>query len=339
MTVLIIPTYNRPKSLKRLFLFLKYQDVLVDIIIADSSNNKHFRKNMEHIAEFNKKLNISHIDCRNMDLASKLVHALEISNSTTICFCGDDDFPITTQILTCSKFLESNPDYSHSHGKIIQFECNKFNLLPFTYRYYPQREYYSDSAYDRLINHFKMYTTSWYSVHRRDNLLKNMKYINSLSIGFALKERLFSALDLLDGKRKMFNDIFMIRQKGNTLFDEDGVGTLPECKKKGDEFVNEIRRGYSEYEQIIRNKIIDNSSQKITEEKLDALSAILSQDDSEWTKRKFRSRSIIKPNISVNTQVRKIIKRELHSLSVFNRLTKNDKYYLKCLNDTYKLYK
>ena len=335
MTSLIIPTHNRPKSLKRLVFFLNEQNIGINVLIPDSSKDVNFLKNKKTIEAINSTIKINHMDCRNMSLNAKLELALENVETPLACFCGDDDFPILSEMKKCEEFLLDNKDYSLAHGRIYQFEPRPIKILPFYLSVYPQFGYVDDDPVERLSKHFHHYSTTWYAVHKTKSLLCNLKKINSMDIGFALKERVFSAFDLIEGKRKMFNEVFMFRQKGNTLVDEEGNYTLGETMPIGGEFVDEIKAGYSIYEDAIISYLSEKSSEIISSQNKQALCETVRKDHDIWTARKYKSRAINKPSAGVYSLFVKFISKNQINMKIAGNLDNVAKVHLNKLQQVF----
>lgn len=255
MVTILIPTHNRPSYLVRCIYFLSRSAVVANVIVADSSEDAVFERNSVLIDQscIDK---IRHLDCRGMVWSEKLKYFVSAVDTPFVVLCGDDDFVIPSAVDKCACFLNSNPDYSHAHGRILTFrERNSVDNPVESVREYPQIANEVD-VFHRLVAHFSNYTNNFYSVHRTDLLLCNIGTANSLDIGRGLRERLLAVLDVSQGKRKMIPDLFMVRQKGITGVDEYGKRTLSDNPQDADYFES-LSKGYGDYNNFLRMLVSD----------------------------------------------------------------------------------
>jgi hypothetical protein len=77
---------------------------------------------------------------------------------------------------------------------------------------YAQRTIDDDNAAVRLGNHLSNYSTTFYSVHRRAQLLRNMRLTHELTTDYRFGELLPSCLSLIQGKTICLEVLYMVRQ-------------------------------------------------------------------------------------------------------------------------------
>lgn len=291
MITILIPTHNRSSYLSRNLNFLSGHDSIFNLVIADSSDPEFFRKNDVLVRKYSDRLNISVIDCRGMDIFSKYVFSLSRIDSQFVAVCGDDDFIVPAVAEKCAAFLAENCDYSLAQGKIVTFtEGVSINRPLNTLRYYPQMSNEMEFV-DRVVAHFHDYRNSFYSVHRTELLLDNFKRVGELDIGRGLKERLLSALDSVQGKRKMFHELFLLRQKGLTGVDERGARTFKDNPADANYF-NDISFGYDCYCNFLSDYI--SSKIRLSQDEMRRITQGVEADFSMWEKIRGTSRSISK---------------------------------------------
>lgn len=252
MLTIFLPTHNRPNYLRRTLIYLAIHAPNIKLLIADSSKDEIFYRNQQTVQELLKSSSVTHLDYRAYDVYSKFIYGLSKITTPFVMPCGDDDFLIYNQAIECVKFLDKNNDYSIAHGKIYTFILNDKNNIS-RLSNYPQNEN-SEILEKRVISHYKNYTNTFYSVHRTSSLLNNINEISSLSCGDGLKELALSVLDVIQGKRKMFNDPFLFRQKGFTGWDEEGNRSLPDSPLEND-YLTATGYGFDTYKEYIINKI------------------------------------------------------------------------------------
>ena len=250
MLTVLIPTHNRPNYLWRCLDYLARTARDAILVIADSSEQIIFEKNVSLIREQFLDIRIVHLDCRGKGITDKYAYALSTIDTPFVVACGDDDFLVYKNAVRCAEFMIENEDYSHAHGRIITFWEQTSTLHPVK-RIQEYKQIKNDGvARDRLSRHFSEYHNSFYSVHRTASLRNNINEVNKLNAGRGLKERALAALDICQGKRMMLDCLFMLRQKGMTGLDENGNRTFPDNPKNRDYFQT-ISFGYDAYVQLI----------------------------------------------------------------------------------------
>lgn len=255
MVTVLIPTHNRSSYLARCLAFLSSCNMECKIVIADSSDEDCFNRNISSITSNDKNGQLRLLDFRGMGIVEKYCRALSEIDTPFVTICGDDDFIIPAAVQKCASFLAENTDYSHAHGKIITFwERQSMSHPIMRVGEYPQ--FGNEGELDeRLISHFENYNNNFYSVHRTSNLAKNFHLVFDLKIGRGLKERALSALDVCDGKRKMFDDLFILRQKGMTGTDEAGRSTFGEDRNAPDYFSRQLAYGFDLYRSFLASVV------------------------------------------------------------------------------------
>lgn len=194
---LIIPTYNRSKSLERLLGYLSAQnaDFLVDVL--DSSRPDEREANRRTIAN-------SSLKCRHIEYPEK-THPFDkfregiASVTTPLCaLCADDDIPIMSGTRASVDFLLRNPDYGVAHGYYFQFaeSPREIRLANFTY-YTPSMD--MDQPLARVHALMRHYQALTYGTYRTEVLQKVFDGVRPVSSILA-RELLSSVLAVVYGK-------------------------------------------------------------------------------------------------------------------------------------------
>jgi len=215
---IIIPTYNRPNYLQRVLDYYHKYGKDFDIIVADSSSKENKKLNKEIILSF-PSLNIQYIDKYSEEISShrKFADMVNYVKEKYCLFCADDDFVTPNGIKDSIDFLEKNPDFTVVHGCYITFwlktEKERGSQFFWETRYLNQSITFPDPK-DRLIRHLSQYSQpTTYGVHRTDFLKMIYKeLLNSETDLVVFGEMLPSMLDLIYGKMKCLNILYMARQ-------------------------------------------------------------------------------------------------------------------------------
>ncbi len=128
---IMIPTYNRPKYLKRILSYYNGFEENYNIIIADSSLNKNKEINKKYISAFSN-LNILYLDhySPKINAFHKFADMVNYADREYCVFCADDDFITPNGINQSVTFLEKNPDFSCAQGHYISFYLKINKMVP-----------------------------------------------------------------------------------------------------------------------------------------------------------------------------------------------------------------
>lgn len=280
MLTIVIPTHNRPTFLKRTIDYLNNNARGASVVISDSSRDSLFSINSSFLKTSASNLNVTHYNYRNYNYYEKIISTLHSIKTPFIVFCSDSSYLDFEHALQCSYFLSQNTDYSHAHGSIYTFKLDDKNTIT-DFRDYPQIGNESQLA-ERMLTHFTNYCNNYYAVHRTETILRNILEVNALNIGFTLKELVLSALAVYEGKRKMLDGTFLLRQKGQTGWDEEGNRSLPDNPLEAN-YLDTVSYGYPVYKEFLISKL--NKIKNIGYAQKEQIVRAIEQDYVNWQKR------------------------------------------------------
>ena len=215
MISLIIPTYNRPQFLERLLRYYRELNFPYTIVVADSSPAPACEANQNVVASLHDALSIRYELYRpDINPALKITQALDMVDSKYAVFCADKDFLVPRAIEQCARYLEANPDYSVAHGRAAAIQSIEASpgrrILSWSY---PQRTVDWDEPGIRLHDHLQNYTATFYSVHRRLELMRNVQLAVENTTDFRFGELLPSCLSVIQGKVRCLDVLCLVRQR------------------------------------------------------------------------------------------------------------------------------
>lgn len=263
---IIIPTFNRPKYLKRILNYYNGFEEDYNIIIADSSFDKNKQLNKETISKLSK-LDISYIEKypTNVSPCHKLADATNQAKTKYSVFCGDDDFITPRGINQSVDFLEKNQDFTVAHGQYISFylRTNKKGRQQFLWNHlYLAKQINFPEARYRLFFHLSDYQIpTFYAVHKTDFLKmifkETIKYTDDERFG----ELLPSMLTLIYGKMKRIDVPYGVRE---IIIDSRG-----RTSKNLDDFIKDrtYDRKYKKFKTCLAKHLTNNSQISINESK------------------------------------------------------------------------
>ena len=219
MLTILIPTYRSKSNLLfRLLNYISEGNFEATILIADSNSPEGIEANVRLIRKLKPTLSIIHnVFDRELDLYEKIsLAAIAITTPYTV-ICADDDFLVPASLKKAVEFLEANVHYSAAHGYAAGFELRD-NLVHGKIEAVnceTQRSIQQISPTDRLIDHLRYYSLTFYSVQRTEQIRENFRKLADLKlnmINFRFRELLTSCLSVIQGKTRKLDCLYMVRQ-------------------------------------------------------------------------------------------------------------------------------
>ena len=172
---MLIPTYNRPKYLRRWLDYVSQYDIIKPIIhILDSSQENERVKNKEIIKNY-PEMNIAYDEFEpSISFFQKMNSGAAGVKTKYVSLCADDDFLTQEGILSSIDVLEDNPELYSVKGRNLFFTTSMHNLIE--YDWFPGS--YEKKAIDRLEKVTQSFVPSLiYQVFRADNFKKMYAFI------------------------------------------------------------------------------------------------------------------------------------------------------------------
>jgi glycosyltransferase domain-containing protein len=196
-------------------LYYNNQGLPFKLLVADSSDINHLEKTQSVLRSLEIDIFLHHkIYDKNIKFDEKISDVLNCVDTLYTVFASDDDFFVPSTLKEAISFLENHRDYSVVHGTAVAFNlknntahgdiddvCN-----------YEQRSIEGHSGIERLLDQFKYFTGTWYSVQRTQQLHDNWKKMNKLQGIGTFNELLMCGLALCKGKAKKLDALYMVRQ-------------------------------------------------------------------------------------------------------------------------------
>ena len=219
---IVIPTRNRVPFLRQLLRYYAEHGCQYPIVIGDSSDDDQVALLRAVIRQLDGRLSISHH--RYPTYEEQLpgigtvfcMHDMLQQHVATryVVFVADDDFIIPAALEEAVQFLEQHPNYSTVYGKaaLVVLPQQPRGQL-YAVEPYPQRAIPEDTAVRRFENHFHHYITNEYSVKRTAQAAYQWQVSVELEMDDQLLgELLRSGLGVIQGKTKLLNRLYMVRQ-------------------------------------------------------------------------------------------------------------------------------
>jgi len=215
MLTIVIPTRNRPHFLPRLLSYYREQSFAPTIVFADSSDSDSVDKNKEVIAGIGSTLKIEHrIYDPEESYVSKITDSLATIRTPFTALGADDDFFVPKGLERAVQFLMEQSDYVLAHGEAVAFELESGAVFGQITKVNPynQRSIDEPTSTARLHDHFANYSTTYYSVHRTEQLYENFVKRIKTKTDLAFGELVPTGLSVIQGKVRKLDGLYMARQ-------------------------------------------------------------------------------------------------------------------------------
>ena len=210
-TTLLITLKDEEELTKRLIKYLNYQNLKINILIADGSINK--QQKLFYSLKHKYKYFYFGEDKNHRKYYLKIHMALKKIKSDYVLFCDQDDFINFECLKKKENFLSKNSIFSAAKGLMYNFQNNKEKIL-LTERSYPKEVINNKSTFKRLRNNFHF--RSYYCLHRTKNLKKfyNLVVKNKLNDPRSA-EFIVDIGTLLIGQVHLVNEYSLLRCSDN----------------------------------------------------------------------------------------------------------------------------
>ena len=263
---IIIPSFNRPKSLKLQVRYWENTDATV-IILDGSKAPLSFNNSLPN--------NISYYHLP-ISLSARLAYSQSLIKTKFVVMLGDDEIYLHSCLKACVEFLKKNPDYSSCKGLCVGFRRNYFTArLEGTFEYQNLRHYSlnSDNPCDRVTNHLSDYRcASIYAVHTKEVYEKLAKIS-----GFGRKYSATASMEMQVsivvawmGKIKVLDQLMWFRNRENPSLHLNNTLVDPWIWIKDPKYANEIKQFINDFEKVFPN---DPNIKNCTEEGLKLFSS------------------------------------------------------------------
>lgn len=204
---ILVPTFNRPKELRRLLRFLEAMNNSYPVHVLDGGNAESQLLNARLEGEFRgvtvrKYAEGYHFGLRTAD-------GLNHVKTKYIVFCADDDFVIPSGIAACAKFIDDNQEYRAAIGRvyglgyshsILRRGVSIMNSLGFSYHL---RHASFIERYVRLLAYADVGCPPLYYAVRYADDAREIQNLIPATMKYSAVELINNALTCLMGKAKV----------------------------------------------------------------------------------------------------------------------------------------
>jgi len=215
---LVVPTYQGTPFLRRLLDFLEAEHYPGHVVLSDNSSGEH-RAFVESCPQRYADLWLD-VQCYDFDIRflDKLARTLESLAARNVMLCGQDDYVVPESLEKLLGVIEADPGLACVRGRVARFllrpiapegpkpaasvHLNNAPMLP----------YEESDPVQRVLGHMRAYTSTLYSLHRRDQLLESFRFTDAATRNVIFWQYLSSCVTVALGRVACLDELFLARQ-------------------------------------------------------------------------------------------------------------------------------
>lgn len=213
----LIPTFNGTPYLKRTLDYFRRVAYAGRIVLSDNSSGEH-RAFIASCADAYDDLWIEAFEfAEDIRFLDKMVATLEQVDSRLVMLHAYDDFMVPAAVERCVGFLDRHPDFTAARGRVAMFALARGGAsspgqVSVSLVSHPMRGYEQEIPVERMLAHTERYASTFYSVHRRENLIESFRLTEAATKNVIFFQYLSSCISALQGKIHCLDELFYIRQ-------------------------------------------------------------------------------------------------------------------------------
>ena len=184
------------------------------ILIADSSDEKHFAPTAKRVKDLQGVLQVKHFSCPNMTVPATLQFLANLVETPYTVYTADDDFLVPKGLQACADFLNLHADYSAAQGFSVLFHLDRsgpYGQMAGMSKYrVGQLE--DELAQDRFQKYTHHYFVNIFSLQRTTNWKTIASWIPQIPEHIFAGELFPCFMSVVQGKVKLLNDFYLVRQ-------------------------------------------------------------------------------------------------------------------------------
>lgn len=227
-----IPTMNRADFVIRQLRYYASVSCPHTIYIGDSSSKEESEKIQNELKRLGNSIKTKYYYLPAHSIWQAHYYLLTRVEEEYTCLSGDDDYQISNSVTKCAKFLKANPNYTTASGYAVSFRLKQHGVYGELLRLadYPRMQIEDNTGTERILNFFKNYYVTFFSVNRTNQTMEYWKSSEKILDQAFSSEILPASLPLIHGKSKILDCLGFVRQihgQQNGLFNTFDWITTP----------------------------------------------------------------------------------------------------------------
>lgn len=215
---LLVPTYQGTPFLRRLLDFLDAEQYPGYIVLSDNSSGEH-RAFVESCPTRHPGLWLD-VQCYDPEIGflDKLARTLDTLQARNVMLCGQDDYVVPETLETLLGVIEADPGLSCVRGRVARFLLRPVAgqagkpAASVHLNNYPMLPYEDADPVQRVLAHLRAYTSTLYSLHRRERLLDSFRFTDAATRNVIFWQYLSSCVTVALGRVACLDELFLARQ-------------------------------------------------------------------------------------------------------------------------------
>ncbi len=210
---IVITTHNRHHLLENRVLphFLEFG---IHILVVDSSAEPH-QWSVDNSG-------VDYVHCPNEPLPHKLVKpVLERVKTPYMLMHADDTLTSRQAAIRCLEFLEAHPDFSAADGLVLQCHYDDKERISSRNLHEALLQADSDRPGERVLQHFMLFDTVYYSIQRTDCWQNIMLRLPKEVVNYYLADTYVAMMAVIHGKRARLPIFYQATEAGPSINEKD----------------------------------------------------------------------------------------------------------------------
>jgi glycosyltransferase domain-containing protein len=215
---LVVPTYQGTPFLRRLLEFLKAERYLGQVVLSDNSSGEHG----DFVASCPQLYPELWLELQayepGIGFLDKLTRTLARLDARFVMLCGQDDYIAPEGVEKLLQALQADPGLSCIRGRVARFHLRPVKhdgavrAAALELNKHPMLAYEDPRPLDRVLAHMRAYTSTLYSVHRREQLVECFRITDAATRNVVFWQYLSSCITVGLGRVGCLDELFLARQ-------------------------------------------------------------------------------------------------------------------------------
>jgi glycosyltransferase domain-containing protein len=205
-----MPTMNRQRFVATTLRSLAGTGFAGVVAICDSSDERRFHETAEFAKRLHKRFAVVHRHLPGLENAAAVAAILPEFDTPYAVYMPDDDILVPRTLVLCAEFLGAHPDYSAVTGTAVILPVDDSRVLASAP--YKLRGFEENGPVERLQALLADYCVVHYSLSRTPEFKERWLAGAKIRERYLSAELLFNCLHVVDGKVRLLNDLFVVRQ-------------------------------------------------------------------------------------------------------------------------------
>lgn len=271
LLTVLIPTYERARYVERLLNYLAKAGLRCRVVVADDST-EGVNVLKEAVARANDHFKCEYRQFPRLPWYRKCYETLVSVETPLVVLLADDDFLVPATLERAANRLAAEPDIALAHGEAmciaLEHQPGKDPMATLRSRSRRHLIAEQESPVERVTHYLRNYSSVFYSVSRREQLVANFRHMAELNQDYDFGQTMCGCLCLASGRAVAVKGVYyvvmdtavgMSRRPSNLMVGWRRLITQPDFSRR-----------YSQFKEIVLDALEETGPRREAEEALDA---------------------------------------------------------------------